>query len=186
MGCDIHLFLEKKRRFSFKFFDNMVGKWTACDMSEYGYGCGIGFGDRWYPMFARLAGVRNYESYQHLPIRWIPSDASWDVKMLFCCKVVPDCEDDDWDNSIVSETNARQYIKEGISLPFCEKDGIKYITNPDYHTASWCTTEEMETCVKEEFSNEIHNGEPWFNLVDYMKQVESQGCDCRAIFWFDN
>ena len=60
MGCDIHLYIEKRRKKEGAEWDNVPFRDR--------------FSDRCYDMFAKLADVRNELKIEHLPIRGLPND----------------------------------------------------------------------------------------------------------------
>lgn len=74
MGCDIHLYLEKR---------NKLGKWENSEYTKNKLHLW-----RSYPMFARLANVRNYWNLDHMPVRGFPINASIDVKKAFFSEIV--------------------------------------------------------------------------------------------------
>lgn len=78
MGCDIHLYVEKR----------VDGVWTSADKWTDEDDCGLDvsfedryFRDRNYEVFSILADVRNSEGYSTIaPPRWLPDDASPEVQ----------------------------------------------------------------------------------------------------------
>jgi hypothetical protein len=201
MGCDIHLYLEKR---------NKYGKWENSEFTKEEF-----YGGRCYPLFARLANVRNLWNLEHLPLRGFPINASTEVKKAFLCKIVSDAKYDqmidDCPMNIIKKTRSIEiledsdykYIKPYLiedngDLLQLDKDyilymlnndkvslGKLYITHPDFHSANCCTYEEMRQCVQETVKEEYYESERWFNLLSKMEEYTKEG-DCRAIFWFDN
>jgi len=201
MGCDIHLYLEKR---------NKLGKWENSEFTKEEFHVG-----RCYPLFARLANVRNLWNLEHLPLRGVPINASTEVKKAFLCKIVSDEKYDqmidDCPMNIIRKTLSikilgdadYKYIKPYIiedngDLLQLDKDyilymlkndkvslGKLYITDLDFHSANCCTYEEMRQCVQETVEEEYYQSERWFNLLSKMEEYTKEG-DCRAIFWFDN
>ena len=88
-----------------------------------------------------------------------------------------------------SASEAERWVENGDSV-YYEVGGRKYVSDPDWHTPSWCTTAEMEECINRVFRNE--DGEfygdcsEWLALLGAMKGYEADGGECRAVFWFDN
>lgn len=173
MGCDIHLRLERKAKGQ--------SKWKDCHILGYDR-C---WGDRIYGMFAALADVRNYNDIEHLPVRGIPQDATERTLMRYGYRIV-DKPEYDWQ---CSASDAKKWVEEGYS-DYYEVGGMKYVSDPDAHTPSWCTTAEMEDCINRIFKNEdggyIGDYSEWLALLGAMKGYEADGGKCRAVFWFDN
>ena len=173
MGCDIHLRLERKAKGQ--------SKWQDCHIFGYDR-C---WGDRIYGMFAALADVRNYNDIEHLPVRGIPKDATELTLMRYGYRIADKAEYD----GQCSESEAERWVENGDSV-YYEVGGRKYVSDPDWHTPSWCTAAEMEDCINRIFRNE--DGElygdysEWLALLGAMKGYEADGGKCRAVFWFDN
>lgn len=74
------------------------------------------------------------------------------------------------------------------------------VSSPDWHSASWLTTDEYERAIQiyKEKCKEAHKKDPIYNpieegiLPEYeailatMKSLDSNGMVCRVVFWFDN
>ena len=213
MGCDIHLVLEYRRR------EEKVHKieipdggepitwtekreWMWCDiLPQFSDGT---WGDRIYGMFAALAGVRDYHDRKLMEPRGIPSDITYTTLRRYADKVVPDDdfktrEEGDMDKGYMSESDAKDYVERGLSeyIEYYDKRNSyisgKYCSCPDWHTPSWCTTQEMEEAFNSVFmsSDGSINLETdyveWMALLGAMKGYEASGeYECRAVFWFDN
>lgn len=185
MGCDIHLYVEIRQKSynpDWKIPEGVKPDWTP--ISYRGE-----FNDRVYGMFAALANVRNYHNLQHLPVRGIPDDISYKTFDEFFKHVKPknvDRETLEWE---YDREDVKYWYKNKYSFLF-KKNGILYCSNPDYHTPSWCTSEELQNCFHTVFGEkQPYEGDyiEWFALISYMKAFESTGeYDCRAVFWFDN
>lgn len=173
MGCDIHLRLERKAKGQTKWQDCQILGYERC------------WSDRIYGMFAALADVRNYNDIEHLPVRGLPADASNRTLMLYGSQVVDEAKYD-WQ---YSKADADRWVERGYST-YYDINGIKYCSCPDWHTPSWCTTSEMEDCINRIFKNEDGNYKgdysEWLALLGAMKGYETDGSECRAVFWFDN
>lgn len=174
MGCDIHLRLERKAKGQ--------SKWQGCRIFGYER-C---WNDRIYGMFAALADVRNYNDIEHLPVRGMPKDAADRTLKLYGYQVAVVVKYPDWQ---YSEEDAERFVKEGYS-EYYDVNGVKYVSCPDWHTPSWCTTAEMEDCINRIFKNAdggyIGDYSEWLALLGAMKGYEAGGSECRAVFWFDN
>ena len=222
MGCDIHLVLEKRQRKTVTCpMTRVIGfdkctlgetviekkkahkneKWETCDYTYHRPFYVV----RQYPIFARLANVRNYGNYEHIPIRGFPDDADWKTKQLYCCQVVPDDEynahveeDSEYECGHVSESAADRFLREGDSKEYKIENNdylkqFRFITDPDAHHPNWCTTEELKKIIRETFHNEETGEwegwwfEDWTALLGMMEGYELGGYyECRAVFWFDN
>ena len=169
MGCDIHLRLERKAKGQ--------SKWQDCHIFGYDR-C---WSDRNYDMFAALADVRNHNDVEHLPVRGIPTDATPQTLSKYGYQVV--------DKAVFSKAEAEKRVECGYNT-YYEVNGIKYCSDPDWHTPSWCTTAEMEDCINRIFKGEEGgykgNYSEWLALLGAMKGYEADGGECRAVFWFDN
>ena len=208
MGCDIHLCLERRLIKEKKVIVSpeikrengtirkelsyiMEKKWLSCNITGF-YGT---WRDRHYGMFAKLANVRNYWDIDPISEpRGIPEDVSFDILRKYMFTVV---DDETYEKYYVD--NERQIVSESKCNDFVKKydcstkivDNIKFVDSPDYHSASWCTTEEMENAIEEillqENGNYSDDAEEWLALLGAMKGYEMSGeYECRAVFWFDN
>lgn len=193
MGCDIHLILEiklKKDKVWNEFYTEKGNVWKRANI----FGHDGVWGDRIYGMFAVLADVRNYSNREHLPLRGFPEDANDYTKRSYYLKVIDkkpeELTDYEIENNYCSRENAERWLKNGYSknVTLFEQE---YITNPDWHSPNWCTTQEMEECVNKIFKEEdgSYKGDyiEWLALLGTMKGYELSGeYECRAVFWFDN
>ena len=190
MGCDIHLRLEKrlkKEKVWNKYYTEKC-EWQNCSIIPFGKT----WGDRIYGMFAALANVRNKWNIEHIPIRGLPNDACIDTLECYGKPIKDEIKDAYEDENFFLTSKAEDWVKDGFSR-YYEVRGRKYCSNPDYHSANWCTTQEMEDCINKIFKDEKGNFSPtaepyeWLALLGAMKGYESTGeYECRAVFWFDN
>jgi len=167
-------------------------KWEYCELTQDGE-----FSDRVYGMFARLADVRNYRKVPSLPKRGFPNDVCNNTLYAYCISVMPD-KDYESDEDYYSEhrrtksSYADEWIRDGCSVVMgTDYMGNRLISDPDWHTPSWCTTEEMKQCIQDCFYTEEEgwHGDyiEWFGLLGAMEGYEREGLyECRAVFWFDN
>lgn len=164
MGCDIHGYLEQRKP---------GGKWEEHPVS-------IRL-SRNYELFARLAGVRNYAMVQYVAgARGIPSDACHDTHIANCVFV-----SDILDSGAVTKARADAWIANGQKW---YKEGV-YVTNPDYHSHSWCTRLELEGVIKKlitEANSDQAVHDCYRHLAKTMHLTEKLGYECRLVFWFDN
>lgn len=203
MGCDIHLYLEKR---------NKLGKWENSEYTKNG----LHYIWRCYPLFARMANVRNYWDLDHMPVRGFPINASIDVKKAFFSEIVSTVkydklEKEDFPINCVKYENAIRYLSEDKHInPFyiadngdlfmLDKDyvlgkmlipnkvtlGNIYITDDDYHSANCLTYEEYAKCLYETLKEESINQTGWTDLLRKMEEYKKEGTECRIVFWFDN
>lgn len=161
MGCDIHLFIEYKTP---------------------NYDSWMGFGeqfrlDRDYSMFCRMAGVRQYGD-EIKPItepRGIPTDLGWkanDENRLFIV------DRDEAGESEATRDQAERWVKSGCS----KMDGENYVTHPDWHSHSWLTSDEYETCVNTFSDISVE----YKAVLAALRCFEAAGHQTRVVFWFDN
>lgn len=164
--------------------------------------------DRVYGMFAVLANVRNYDHFnlKGTEPRGIPDDICLDTLRRYADKVISDeeykeKEEKDFDScaGYVSKTDAEEYVRKGYSRYIELQDkrltyyNGTYCTDPDWHSASWCTVDELEKAFDTVFRDKDGNINfesdyiEWIALIGAMNGYEASGeYECRAVFWFDN
>lgn len=164
MGCDIHAYVEYKYKGS--------KHWMS-------FGGRINPG-RIYGMFAKLADVRN--GWAIVPIsepRGVPQDMAGNTFEDYSM-YISDTEGDRY----VTADKAAKWVENGSSVYL--RDG-KFVSDPDWHSHSWCTTSELEIAVKETWKENVNDCKTeWDVLVDIMKSFERHGNKVRLVFWFDN
>lgn len=219
MGCDIHFKLERRVKDITKpicyhldyetdelkeIFSNDIS-WQSFDKhptcAEYL--------DRNYLMFSAMADVRSFygeeEQFKRREPKGFPEDASF-YTILSYGMIVNDefAGKDTYDLTFITKEQAdyfqeNYYCKE-IKLPentpsYSPFAKSKVLTHPDYHSASWMTTEEFEECFKQVFVRKNKNGEEvklqyyfdFYKLLLTMQTLEEDGLyEVRIIFWFDN
>lgn len=188
MGCDIHLRLEKKLKKEKKwneYYTQKAGEWEPCFIFQRR----VTWSDRIYGMFALLGNVRNYNDYEHIPLRGLPKDCC-DETLSCYGSVVCDKEKTEYYDWEYPRKEAEEWVSEGLSYYFKIGD-TEYCSCPDWHSPNWCTTQEMEDCINKLFKNEdgTYKGYyiEWLALLGAMKGYEASGeYECRAVFWFDN
>lgn len=169
MGCDIHAFVEYKRRADSENWRSFGKEFRL---------------DRNYLMFGLLAGVR-VDVTPVAEARGIPSDIGYSVREEYTRYVVKDEDYHDEPNHI-DRTRAEKWVADGSSTWF-DKDH-HWITDPDGHTHSWVTTKEYEKCLSK-YASEDTGG---WSTADYkailavLQLFESEGFEARLVFWFDN
>jgi len=176
MGCDIHLFVEKRKK------DSKDDFLPCAFRSE--------FSERTYSMFAKLANVRNYDKVEHLPIRGLPEDISYITFEALYKKVIFD-PINEWDEeNCYTIDQVNKWVKDGYSHVI-HKHEKEWCSNPDAHSYNWCTSQEIMECLTEFTTGENHkyrgNYLNWVGLAAYMKALEDNGnYEVRAAYWFDN
>jgi len=115
-----------------------------------------------------------------------------DVKLMVAEFALNDMQElIEWGDKYCSKEDAETWVKHGLSKWVDEKHII--ITNPDFHSASWLTTQELRQCFDDCFkeSNGTYKANStyieWFGLVSLCEGLESSGeYECRVVFVFDN
>lgn len=171
MGCDIHMYVEYRQRMA---EHHGSEKWYT-------------WGDRFNPgrnylLFGALAGVRDDTITPIAADRGIPEDASWGVD--YANKIYIRQNDDDTDG--VDLATAQQWAAHGSRIT--EQDGKPaWVTNPDWHSHSWCTADELSQVlevVRQHYPNDLEV--EYVALIAAMRALEHNGCEVRCVFWFDN
>nr|DAU84887.1 MAG TPA: hypothetical protein [Caudoviricetes sp.] len=185
MGCDIHLRVEARPKINP--YSNQPHYWSCAGF--FGE-----FSSRAYGMFARMAAVRSYnDSYKvQFKPRGLPKDiVSYSILRSFYLSVTDDKDLAEYNPEYCHRTNAEEWVKVGISKWVGDKKFI--ITNPDYHSASWLTTQELRQCFDDCFKEKDGTYRPnsdyidWLGLISLCEGIESDGIyECRVVFAFDN
>lgn len=203
MGCDIHLFVEKK-----------VGRsWYSWSRTEvvYGHGCEwvqdyYGYDDRNYALFAVLADVRNRDGLKPLAQpRGLPEDVSWKVQQeseswdgdghSHSWFTLKELEEYDWgglrkESGVISaaqyevlRTTGRPPTEwcQGVSGPgirvFSEEDypKLKDTVEHPYVKASWFR------------DGSVMFGRFVSQTIPRLRELaDGNHNDVRIVFWFDN
>lgn len=185
MGCDIHLRIEKRKRVNP--YPNDRHEWY--DVGFKGeFGCPV------YGMFARMACVRTYGKdfkVQFKP-RGLPEDMSnWYTCESFYEHVIDNKGAIEWGRNYCSKESAERWVKQGYSKWVDENH--RTVTDPDLHSHSWLTTQELRQCFDDCFKQDDGSYKPnsdyveWLGLVSLCEGIESDGIhECRVVFAFDN
>lgn len=203
MGCDIHMYVEYKR----KFRDN-VEKWVhgdyfkpnphydGIDEYESAFERMELYGDRNYSLFSTLAGVRDYTD-QVIPVaepKGVPDD---------CCEYIKEAEKD-WDGD--GHTHSWLTLKElkdyqatnpvmhytGLISPYELKAFDENGTTPQ----SWCQGTSQEGYERRSWTEENTTLLPLIEKLqrrghellkyDWQKWEAEDDDKVRIVFWFDN
>lgn len=172
MGCDIHMFVEYKRKDS-DYWQSLGGRINP---------------GRNYFMFGILSkGVRSMPSFSFEP-KGIPENMSYSANEREYILISEDREIDG--ESWCSLEDAKRWERNGSKILYHNGKPWK-VEHPDWHSHSWLTIEEYkkaldfykEECVKENYDFK----EPEYSaILAAMQELESHGLDVRIVFWFDN
>lgn len=164
MGCDIHCYVEYST-------GNPPDYW-------FSFGGRINPG-RDYDLFARLAGVRNYDNVDPvIPPRGMPKgNLSWQVLEAATLFVTPGPSDNP---EYCTRERADQWVKNGQSE--YHDEAMSRVTHPDWHTHGWVTPEEFATVL----DRTPHVGVEYRALLAAMQTIAKEGNAVRLVFWFDN
>jgi hypothetical protein len=167
MGCDIHCFVEYRSAEDHKELQNY---WFA-------WGDRINPG-RDYKIFALLAGVRGRIGDAGPKPKGLPENLGWYSKDYYWMQIVEteeECGSDD-----ATRAQAESWVKSGCSTIRKTEHGSEYVSNPDMHSCSWATYEELVAAVDQ------HASVGWHALVAAVKAIHDKGCDVRVVYFFDN
>ncbi len=160
MGCDIHMFIEYKKP-----DDN---HWRS-------HGKEIR-GTRNYSIFAILASVRG-EGNQ---AKGYPNDCGIEADDAFYIYIDDNPTIESWERTVTTE-KANKWVLSGSS--WFKPDNQHYVSDPDSHTPSWATVDELQEAIDKDTWN---NNECYKAILCTMKFFESEGYKSRLIYWFDN
>lgn len=181
MGCDIHLAVEMRRRT--KAFPQEHDRWQGTGF--YGE-----FSCRNYGMFARMAIVRDYgcDARVMFEPRGLPKDISRSSEGIFYMRVTDDEEAIEWGQGYCSKETAERWVEQGSSV--WVDDEHHTLTDPDHHSHSWLTTQELRQCLDDCYRKgyeKAYGYVDWLGLVCMCEGIESTGeYECRVVFAFDN
>lgn len=189
MGCDIHLYIEKK----------IGGKWIPAqgfvqtDEDRIDVPYHDRFNDRDYELFGFLAGVRSPEN-QHFEPKGFPKDASKEVRTRF---EVWGCDAHTPSYLTLEELKAVDWGKTKVKINhlFLTSQLEKFRESvaagkPDYSLiTTWCSATnqdgweyaELEFPIKYQFAR-FFDLVFWLNSYDYRCKPD----EIRIVFWFDN
>lgn len=207
MGCDIHLYTEKKIK-----WENKPEFWHCCDSfqlnewhefdGEPPYYVKSIYDGRNYELFTALADVRHCDGIDVIDKpRGLPKDVSPTVKK----------ESDDWgvDGHSHSWLTAEELFKYQNTHPFTTYSGMIYgedlekfkrygiapkwwcgwtsMDNAEFH--SWqvpgSPVDKLAECVKKKMMEEFWIFD-WKSQKEQEDQLWKNASDFRIVFWFDN
>lgn len=175
MGCDIHLYIEYRKKPAPNTIPEPGRRWNSL-------GGRINPG-RNYALFAALAGVRGDgpepKGYPEDAGFWADEDATVFIS-------------DTPSENYVTPATAERWVKEWGCKYRNGRDGApKWVTCPDWHSHSWATIAELEAAVEIGETRDAALGERW-REVEYravlaaMRSLAADGNEVRAVYWFDN
>lgn len=137
---------------------------------------------RVYGMFAKLADVRNGWNITPIcPPRGVPNEMAYEAWSDYHLYVTDDPDDND---AHCSKDQAEKWVSRGSSK--YARDNA-FVTNPDWHSASWLTPDEYEKAINELWENSFNRASiEYVAVLDLLRSFERQGMDARIVFWFDN
>jgi hypothetical protein len=164
MGCDIHIYVEYKE---------------ATSKVWYPFGGQFNPG-RSYELFDKLGGVRGYSTPETAG-RGLPEGTSWvvnyDNEISIDYKLMPNSGSA---NNCVDYVTAARWVESCGSkhIDITLEGKPRAVTNPDWHSHSWCTSKEFAKVVK-------YGGPEYKALLAAVRSLE-RNFETRLIFWFDN
>lgn len=154
--------------------------------------------NRNYWLFALMANVRNYDNDREAVFhgqpcfkpKGYPKDASWKANNSYFFYVDEDYDKDREPNTC-SREDAERWVAGGYS--FYKDETKSNVSIPDWHSASWLATDELEAAYQRYKAILEAEGED----MCYLRQVEgllaamkafeaAPGVKARIVFWFDN
>ena len=181
MGCDIHLRIEARKR---------VNPYPSERHEWYNVGILGEFSSRVYGMFARMANVRAHDTYKvQFKPRGLPDDLTdWNTCESFYLYITDNNEAVEWGEHYCLIEDAKKWVERGCSTWVDENH--RRVTDPDLHSHSWLTTQELRQCFDDCFKQgSAYRGDSveWLGLVSLCEGIESDGIyECRVVFAFDN
>lgn len=189
MGCDIHMYVEKKHK----------GKWINIDYwklddyyenkpGDYKFEIVEMYGDRNYRLFAVLADVRNYSNNKPISEpKGFPDDASWIVKEEYERWI-----GDGHSHSYLTLSELKKHAKENNVTKYSGMVSPKAAAEIDrgIFPELWC----METTDKDWVYREWEEKEcvldPLIKVLEERAKEwvwgDINNDDIRIVFWFDN
>lgn len=188
MGCDIHLFTERKRNI------NKTEKWVNIDnfkinLYSGNYELEECYQGRNYTLFSILADVRNYSDNKIISEpKGFPSDSSDIVRNKF-----EEWEGDGHSHSYLTMKEIYDFYEENKTVKysgFVNKKGVDEIEKgkmPEW----WCQGTNNEEMVYKEWELEDETLKDFINVLEthFISEYYNKEMDCenfRIVFWFDN
>lgn len=149
-----------------------------------------------YALFAALAGVRAAPGFVPFQApRGIPLDVSQHVADRYFVPVLEDDRAAAWGvgehftpthAAHLVESGASRWLPAGMTAPLMPATH-GYIAYPDWHSASWLTTEELRLALDHARFRLAAASDEFQLLFQYLCAVAAKkGRSTRVVFWFDN
>ena len=139
-----------------------------------------------YSAFGYLAGVRG-EGPAFEQERGIPEDASKSVKREYWLRIV-ETEDENGDGC-TTRARAKSWVTGQNAERYCELDGVEYVAESDWHSASHYTLSELSAHLRLN-GDDTNIPKRIFELRDEMVRMSDRyvvsSNEIRVVFWFDN
>lgn len=175
MGCDIHAYVEYTKDKKNPYWENLTRN----------------FGARNYALFAALAGVRG-ELGPFGPKGMPEGELGYYTGKDYWVAVAPP-HHPEWASGEgwTSIETAQKWVDGGgCEVRYKEDGSLRSVSNPDYHSHSWLTTDELEQALDHYVSENVYREgkapSDWRALLVAMRSLESDGYLTRIVFWFDN
>lgn len=177
MGCDIHMYIEYKRKEDKKFtnFGNCLNP------------------GRNYFLFGLLCkGVRS-DLEEGLDPKGLPErdTLGWRTKSDSILRIDDEFAENDYTGEWTTLEKAKRWEANGAVI-FNNANGIPtYVTNPDWHSHTYINTEEFREQLIRYYQNPevimLGYKEPEYEaILAAMNSFQQNGYDCRIVIWFDN
>lgn len=173
MGCDIHMYVEYKRK------NEENSNWR-----DFGKRINPG---RNYVMFGLLSkGVRS-NLQTGIEAKGLPEDLGYFSNIdsyIFINDKYAETDDD-----YTTLETAERWSKSGNKIIKDEEGKPIKVEHPDWHSHSWLTTAEFKKQLEVYYNNPdwLKYPEPQYNaLLASMIELEKFDLECRIVFWFDN
>jgi hypothetical protein len=176
MGADIHLYME-------------VCEDPASDNPYWSAFGGRVNPGRDYGMFGVIADVR-VSDINIIPPKGMPEgrlgyEAEGDAYLYVNDKHADQA-------GYCSVANADEWVKSGSSANLVE-NGVRRVTNPDWHSHTWLTPAEFRQCLQTMEEKAAAEPDNWGNIdhryyavAAALEALEGEGREARAVIWFDN
>jgi hypothetical protein len=166
MGCDIHLYIEYKLK-------------EDTDWVSFGKEMGPG---RDYGVFAELAGVRRWTNHTtYIEPRGIPEKVGYSANDDYWLYIVDDASESHREG-LTARSKAERWVKNGDSVH--KPDNPEFISHPDWHSASWLTTEEYGAAIARVGPVTRLTYSAIYGTL--LALTASGAYAARVVFWFDN
>ena len=205
MGCDLHLYVEYTDKETLEKEKNgdLNGRNEPIKAYWSNFGGRMNPG-RNYWMFGVLSkGVRTDFDDGFEP-KGIPDfDSLGYVSRNDYTMYITDNKDDEERNTTLSQAikwSTGAYPSSTLYYRNPTDDKPTWVSDPDWHSASWLSTEEYEKAIQiyKDICRKANQTNPEYNPIEEaiipeydailaaMKSLESNGKVCRVVFWFDN